>query len=223
MTDRTEAATNAAAWATIAGEHATTFRELPEALCITDRSRVGEYHAARRDQAERMALMWAAIAALHPTEPGPSLREKFFLGGGEGFTDVMGIHAEGQAAAMRAEADKPCTPMLCGYCGCADDPTNCLCDHDGTGSTASKVTAEASRLCTASITPPEGRVGGGVTERCVLAAGHYRPNFDAKDGPHRNRLDPDDTSDVAITWADWADGAVPHAAQPEGSSGTDPS
>lgn len=67
-----------------------------------------------------------------------------------------------------------------------------------------------SGICTATMTPPEGHLGAGTVDQCVLSAGHYVDDFDAPDGPHRNTLVPSDATGLTRHWTDWTEGATPH-------------
>lgn len=177
MTDtRADFAGYAEAWASRADRYATDYREAVS-------GETGDLMVVQieglRDQAVQMALMWATVAALHPTEPDPSWGRKFFLNDG-GTVDAG--------------------PLL-----------------------SERVAAEQHGPCTASIIIGAHQVDAGTTQRCVLAAGHYVADLDVPCGPHSNRMDAADDSEGSIKWLDWAEGAVPHGARPEGSGGTAPS
>ena len=69
MTTRPEALSYAEAWASHADQAATDFRNVSYAVYLTD-PKEAAHHGELRDQAEAMALMWAAVAKLLPkTEP----------------------------------------------------------------------------------------------------------------------------------------------------------
>lgn len=220
MSDRDAATRSATTWAHRADQHASDYLDTSYAAYVTDPGQA-VHVAYKRDQAERMALMWATIAALHPVEPVPSLGKRFFLGSTPAGRPHCGCAMWDQGIAHMAHdwylvggprvhcnGAPPDAKVPCGYCGCTDDPAHCTCAHEGTGATADQLPPEG-RICTASFTVPEHELGAGTTYRCALAAGHYKPGRDVLDSRHRDRPE-GEGGGMAMTWFDWAGGVLPH-------------